>query len=186
MSSIIIAFPVGRSKFSHKIRDALSSRGFSDITIVTTASEALQEIDLRQNGVLISCVQLPDMYYRELIDCLPECFSLLLLDTEFNAGTLRESDVVSLTVPIRTHDLINTVRMLDEAADQKLKNKLRQKKRQRAEEDKKTVNAAKLLLMDRNHMTEPEAYRFIQKTSMDTGRTMLETAQMILLFERDS
>jgi response regulator NasT len=35
-------------------------------------------------------------------------------------------------------------------------------------------------------MTEPEAYRFIQKTSMDTGRTMLETAQMILLFERDS
>ena len=76
--------------------------------------------------------------------------------------------------------------MLDEAADQKLKNKLRQKKRQRAEEDKKTVNAAKLLLMDRNHMTEPEAYRFIQKTSMDTGRTMLETAQMILLFERDS
>ncbi len=120
------------------------------------------------------------------VDCLPECFSLLLLDTEFNVGTLRESDVVSLTVPIRTHDLINTVRMLDEAADQKLKNKLRQKKRQRAEEDKKTVNAAKLLLMDRNHMTEPEAYRFIQKTSMDTGRTMLETAQMILLFERDS
>ena len=61
-----------------------------------------------------------------------------------------------------------------------------EKGRQRAEEDKKTVNAAKLLLMNRNHMTEPEAYRFIQKTSMDTGRTMLETAQMILLFERDS
>ena len=113
MSSIIIAFPVGRSKFSHKIRDALSSRGFSDITI----------IDLRQNGVLISCVQLPDMYYRELIDCLPECFSLLLLDTEFNVGTLRESDVVSLTVPIRTHDLINTVRMLDEAADPRRRTK---------------------------------------------------------------
>jgi response regulator NasT len=75
--------------------------------------------------------------------------------------------------------------MMDEAADHKLKNLLRKTKKQRSEEDKKTVNAAKLLLMDRNHMTEPEAYRFIQKTSMDTGRTMLETAQMILLFEEE-
>ena len=42
---------------------------------------------------------------------------------------------------------------------------------------------AKALIMDRNHLTEEEAFRYIQKTSMDTGRSMVETAEMILTFQ---
>ena len=34
--------------------------------------------------------------------------------------------------------------------------------------------------MDRNHLTEEEAYRYIQKCSMDSATGMVETAQMIL------
>ena len=34
-------------------------------------------------------------------------------------------------------------------------------------------------------MTEPEAYRYLQKNSMDMGRTLSETAQMILLVNGD-
>ena len=34
--------------------------------------------------------------------------------------------------------------------------------------------------MDRNHLTEEAAYRYIQKCSMDNGTNMVETAQMIL------
>ncbi|MDR0963028.1 MAG: ANTAR domain-containing protein, partial [Clostridium sp.] len=36
------------------------------------------------------------------------------------------------------------------------------------------------LLMARNHMTEEEAHRYLQKTSMDSGRSFVESAQMIL------
>ena len=36
------------------------------------------------------------------------------------------------------------------------------------------------LLMERNHLTEEEAHRYIQKSSMDNGTNMVETAQMIL------
>ena len=44
---------------------------------------------------------------------------------------------------------------------------------------------AKILLMERNHLSEEEAHRYIQKSSMDNGTNMVETAQMILtlLFE---
>ena len=35
--------------------------------------------------------------------------------------------------------------------------------------------------MERNHLSEEEAYRYIQKSSMDTGTNMVETAQMILM-----
>ena len=39
--------------------------------------------------------------------------------------------------------------------------------------------------MERNHLSEEEAHRYIQKNSMDNGTNMVETAQMILtlLFE---
>ena len=34
--------------------------------------------------------------------------------------------------------------------------------------------------MERNHMTEEEAHRYLQKTSMDSGTNLVETAQMLL------
>ena len=34
--------------------------------------------------------------------------------------------------------------------------------------------------MARNHMTEEEAHRYIQKCSMDSGTNMAETAEMVL------
>ena len=38
----------------------------------------------------------------------------------------------------------------------------------------------KKLLMERNQMSEEEAHRYIQKSSMDTGTSIVETAQMVL------
>ena len=48
------------------------------------------------------------------------------------------------------------------------------------EEEKKILWEAKAVLMERNHMTEEEAHRYIQKCSMDSGTSLTETAQMVL------
>ena len=45
---------------------------------------------------------------------------------------------------------------------------------------KTEIKDAKELLMARNHMTEEEAHRYLQKTSMDSGTNLVETAQMVL------
>ena len=50
----------------------------------------------------------------------------------------------------------------------------------RSEGDRRLLAEAKSLLMERNHMSEGEAHRYIQKCSMDTGTNMVETAKMIL------
>ena len=42
------------------------------------------------------------------------------------------------------------------------------------------IAKAKELLMARNHMSEAEAHKYLQKSSMDSGTSMTETAQMIL------
>ena len=176
--SIIIAFHAARKQILYGIRQALTSSGFEDITCVTSASEALQEMNRRSSGILICCVQLPDLYYREVLFCMPSSFRLLLLDSERTISGLREEDVMALTLPVRTHELISTLRMME----QSLLKKLQKQTPVRTGKDRKDIDDAKALLMERNHMTEEEAYRYLQKTSMDTGRTMAETAQMVLLF----
>lgn len=50
----------------------------------------------------------------------------------------------------------------------------------RNEEEASTIQSAKHLLMERNHMTEEEAHRYLQKHSMDYSVSMVETAQMLL------
>ena len=60
------------------------------------------------------------------------------------------------------------------------KKRLRLKPKVRSEEEKKILWEAKHLLMERNHMSEEEAHRYIQKCSMDSGTNLIETAQMVL------
>lgn len=48
-------------------------------------------------------------------------------------------------------------------------------------ETKKAVDAAKRVLMKKRHLSEEEAHRFIQKTSMDKNKPQKEIAEAILM-----
>ena len=52
--------------------------------------------------------------------------------------------------------------------------------RERSSEERRLIDEAKALLMERNNMTESEAHRYIQKCSMDSGTNLVETAQMVI------
>jgi len=58
--------------------------------------------------------------------------------------------------------------------------KEKDKPKPRTDAEKEVINKAKLVLMERNNMTEEEAHRYIQKNSMDSGTNMVEMAEMIL------
>ena len=62
---------------------------------------------------------------------------------------------------------------------------MQQRYRKRSREEQAYINQAKKLLMEKNQMTEQEAFRYIQKNSMDSCTNMVETAQMILLLQAD-
>ncbi len=62
----------------------------------------------------------------------------------------------------------------------KRRKKLKSQPKERSGEEQELIKQAKELLMERNHMTEAEAHRYIQKCSMDSGTNMVETAQMIM------
>ena len=63
--------------------------------------------------------------------------------------------------------------------------KEKQKPKVRSWKEQNYISNAKMMLMQRNHLSEDEAYRYIQKSSMDSGTNMVETAQMLLMLLYD-
>lgn len=178
MSSIIVAMP--RQEDAKKIRDILKSRGMETAALCTTASQVLARVHDLDAGVVICGRLFPDMHYSQLAEYLPKYFVMVLLSAN-QTPDAREDNVVMVQMPFRTSDLTGTVEMVLGQLHRRLKKKAGPAIRSQA--DRKDIDAAKKLLMERNHMTEPEAFRYIQKCSMDSGTNMVEMAQMILLME---
>ena len=76
--------------------------------------------------------------------------------------------------------LVNTLEMMTQTLERR-RRKRRESVRKRSTEEKAVIDQAKALLMERNHMSESEAHRYLQKNSMESGTNMLETAQMVLM-----
>ena len=104
---------------------------------------------------------------------------MLLMASDRFLSQCAGEGIVCLTMPLKVHELVSTVAMLEEGIDRR-KRKARQQPRLRSEKEADAIREAKELLMDRNHMSEEEAHRYLQKCSMDSGTNLGETALMVL------
>jgi response regulator NasT len=104
---------------------------------------------------------------------------MLLLASERVCRECSTKDVVCVSQPLKVQDLMSTLEMMCMNQARRRK-KMRSKPRVRSEEEKKILWEAKETLMERNQMTEEEAHKYIQKCSMDSGTSLVETAQMVL------
>lgn len=176
MSIIIVALP--KIEDAKRIRKILMNHGFENVVSCCTASATLIEANQDQRGLIISGYKLPDMHYTQLYECIPKYFEMLLMGSA-NVVSSAESGIIAVTMPVKIYDLVNTVEMVLSQVERRYK-KDRKKPRKRTEKEENYIRNAKFLLMERNHLSEEEAYRYIQKCSMDNGTNMVETAQMIL------
>lgn len=177
MTGIIIAFP--RLENGKKIKTILTRSGFHVAGVCTSGAQALQEANDLGLGVVLCTYRLPDMMYRELRECLPEGFQMVTISSREQWEDNGDSSVISLAQPLKVHELISTMEMVV-CNVERIRRKRRSRPRQRSEEERALILRAKNILMERNNMTEEEAHRYLQKTSMDNGTSFTETAQMIL------
>lgn len=177
MGSIIVALP--KLEDAKHISDILRRRGIETAAVCTSGSKVLSTLQHLDNGIVICGRRLSDMHYTQLAEDMPEYFEMLLITSKNTIVDCRQ-DVMTLGLPFRASDLISTVEMMLGQQERKLK-KQRGATKKRTEREQNYINNAKWVLMERNNMTEQEAFRYIQKCSMDSGTNMVETAQMILL-----
>lgn len=177
MTNIIVALP--KLEDAKGIKNVLVRNGFRVTGICTTGAQAVSQADGLHDGILICSYKLADMVYSELHEYLPAGFEMLLMASQHLINECYGNDIVCLSMPLKVNDLISTVGMMTgEIERRRRKNRLKPRVRSAGEEA--SIQEAKELLMARNHMTEEEAHRYLQKSSMDSGTNLVETAQMVL------
>lgn len=177
MGSIVVVFP--KKETAVNIRNLLVRGGIDISGICTTGAQALQYADNFGEGIMICGYKMQDMLYSELRECLPESFEMLLIASPDKWSQDLVKGVIGLPTPVKGYDLLNTLQMMMQTM-QRRRRKRREAARNRDPGQRALIGQAKALLMERNHMTEEEAHRYLQKCSMDSGNNMLETAQMVL------
>lgn len=177
MTNIIVVFP--KPEEAKGIKNLLVRNGFSVTAVCTTGSQALGHLDGLNDGIVLCGYKMPDMMYAELYDYMPKGFEMLLMASAHAINNGIRENLVTLTMPLKVHDLINTVDMMVQTMERRRK-KQRLKPRKRDEEEARLILEAKKILISRNNMSEEEAHRYIQKCSMDSGTNMAETAQMVM------
>lgn len=177
MSSIVVVFP--KKENAVNIRNILVRNGFEVTWVCTTGAQAIQYADTVEEGIIVCGYKMPDMLYTELRDYLPDTFEMLLIASPERWSGSRLSGVIGLPMPMKVFDLMNTMEMMMRSVDRRRK-KRKADLKNRNPRQQAMVKQAKELLIARNHMTEEEAHRYLQKCSMDSGTNMVETAQMVL------
>ena len=183
MTNIIVVLP--KLEEAKGVKSILVRSGFQVTGICTTGTQAISQADGLNDGIVICSYKLADMIYTELHEDLPEGFEMLLMASQNLISECYGNGIVCLSMPLKVQDLINTVNMILMQQERK-RRKEKKKPKLRSEKEQNYISNAKMMLMQRNHLSEDDAYRYIQKSSMDSGTNMVETAQMLLMLLYES
>jgi two-component system, response regulator PdtaR len=90
------------------------------------------------------------------------------------------SDIVALQRPATAQAMLSTLELMQHYRS-RIKKVSDEARKLRVDLDKRALaEKAKVVLMHRMGMTEAEAWRYLQKRSMDTGRTLKDIATQVL------
>lgn len=177
MTNVIVAF--SKPEDGKSIKNILVRSGIHVVAVCTLGAHAIQCMEDLNSGIIVSGYRFEDMMFRELHDCLSPGFEMLLVASPARLSADVPDDMIVLSLPLKVQDLMGTLNMMTQAQMRRRK-KERLSPRGRSEEESQMIAGAKAVLMERNSMSEAEAYRYIQKCSMDSGTNMVETAQMVM------
>lgn len=177
MTNIIVAF--SKPEDAKSIKNIIVRNGFPVVAVCNSGAQAISSLDGLHGGIIVSGYRFGDMLYSDLRELMPREFAMLLVASARRVGDALPDGVTWLPMPLMVHDLMEALLGLDEELSRR-RRAARQKPAERSEGDRQAITRAKELLMERNSMTESEAHRYIQKCSMDSGSSMVETAQKLI------
>lgn len=185
-TSCIILLALRSQESIEQIRNILISRGYIIADATTSGMQALRAAGMNHIDIAVINFMLSDMPGLTLANDLltvGSCSILMITPPEqvnYIKSASGSNDIVCLARPVSAQSLLTSIdiilqyreriqRIAKEA--QKLKSDL---------ERRSIAEKAKTLLMNRLKMSESEAWRYIQKQSMDFGKPLQEVAENII------
>ena len=179
MVNIIVVFP--KRQDAVNIRNLLARHGHRVIAVCNTGAAVIQLVDqmVESDGIIVSGYKYADMVCTQLNAYLPKTYDMLVLSSQANLATIYDRDIKKITMPIKIAELLDALDQMEAELLKKRKER-KMKPRERTAKEKAIILKAKEVLLKVKGMDEAEAHRYIQKNSMDSGLSVVETSQKII------
>ena len=185
MQNIIVAFP--KAEGGRKLKNILTQSGWYVPATVASGNQTLARANELRYGTVLTVSRLPDMTWIDLLQNLPEGFSMVILLPENQMENARvalpdasSKRVMFLPLPFVVGNLLESIREADQRAET-IRRKDKTRPRTRSPKEDAAIRQAKQLLMDSRHMTENAAHHYLQRRSMKSQDSLYECAQKVIL-----
>lgn len=124
MNNIVIAFP--KKEVANSIKKILAQSGYTVTAVANTGASALSSMNGLNMGIIICGYRFSDMMYSEIYEYMPKEFQMLLIASAAGIMEKNVDNLMSLSMPLKVHELLQTVEMMDYTITRRRK-KLRQR-----------------------------------------------------------
>ena len=177
MIGIIVVFP--KADLAKSIRGVLVRSGFNVYASCTNGAQAVARMRELDSGIVVCAYKMGDMMYDTLAEYMPEYFRMVLVSSNVYLPDGEDARVVSLPTPLKVGRLVETLRYMEDSLARRIRQD-KKKPKVRSEEEKRLIAEAKSRIMETENMSEEEAHKFMQKTCMDRGKSLVEFAREVL------
>ncbi len=171
---------------AEKIRFALQRSGYAVGEVCTSGSEAIRRVRLGATDILLINLEMPDMTGLDVATIVGDenlCSVILFVSSEKRPlcmDVVEEYDITMFPKPVNISTLLNTIEIVQQNRRRMGRMEKELTELKTGLENRKLVERAKGILMKRKGISEAEAYRRIQKMSMDSRVAMKDIAVKII------
>lgn len=167
------------------IVETLKEAGFEVVAEAKDGLEAVELVKLHKPDLLVTDIKMPNLDGLGAAEKLKDEKVAIVLLTAFSQKELVEraneaGAMAYIVKPFTPNDLLPAVELALSRHSQMIALEAEIVDLQERFETRKLVDRAKGLLNEKMNLTEPEAFRWIQKASMDRRLTMQEVAQTVI------
>jgi len=187
MESARILVAMSNKSSNNKLKIVLNAVGYQIVDQADDANDALRKLNNLKPDLAVMEYDLSPQSIIEVAKIAVEdklCDVILIASNE-QKGSLEylksEYDIVVIAKPLHKETFLNTVDLVIKNRKKILALEKEIEELKEAIETRKEIEQAKGLLMKNLNLTEEEAFRMIQKQSMNRGIKMREIARAIIL-----
>lgn len=166
---------------ANKLKILLTQEGFDIIALCTSGNELIRLVMQYSPDLVLVGYKFKDMSLLDAYETLVDLTSFLAIVNEpYRSFIEEDTDIYCIGTKISNVLLTNAIDLIFQSKRRIKKLKEQVEKLEHTLEDRKLIEKAKGQLMSTSGLTENEAFRYMQKISMDSGKRMKDIASLIL------
>lgn len=170
------------------LREILESNGFNVVATAKDGYDAIELFKIHNPNIMILDIKMPmidGLKVAEIVSKENKDTGIIMLTAHCDKDTIEKANkanVISfLTKPISENALVAAVSVAINRQNNQVKTDQELFRVKEELKNRKIIDRAKGILMDKQNLTEGEAYSYLRKSAMDKGCTIGKISEIVII-----